>query len=64
MAPTMTKPAASYVVPSHTTQPCRDCDMFRSPRGCTLVKGDISPDGHCKYFERRDEGDRNALDKS
>lgn len=32
---------------------CKDCKMFREPRACTLVLGYISPEGHCRYFERK-----------
>jgi hypothetical protein len=34
---------------------CRHCTMFRAPDSCTLVKGDIHPDGHCRLFEAKDE---------
>ena len=34
---------------------CRHCTMFRPPHGCTSVQGTISQDGHCKYFEAKDE---------
>lgn len=30
---------------------CAACTMFRAPSSCTLVKGRISPDGLCDYFE-------------
>lgn len=32
---------------------CGLCTMFRPPRSCTAVAGDISPDGVCDYFKRR-----------
>ena len=32
---------------------CDDCTMFRKPDRCTLVIGKISPEGVCKYFERK-----------
>jgi len=30
---------------------CQLCTMFRQPMECTLVEGDISPEGHCKHFD-------------
>jgi hypothetical protein len=31
---------------------CGRCSMFRAPRDCTDVEGDISPDGWCNIFDR------------
>ena len=30
---------------------CLHCTMFRAPDSCTLVEGDIHPEGHCRFFE-------------
>jgi hypothetical protein len=32
---------------------CKNCSMFRVPDSCTLVRGDINPAGHCRYFKAR-----------
>ena len=32
---------------------CELCTMFRPPQDCTAVKGDISRNGVCDYFRRR-----------
>ena len=32
---------------------CKDCDMFRAPDRCTLVRGDIDPQATCKFWERK-----------
>ena len=32
---------------------CDGCSMFREPGSCTLVDGDISPDGWCRHWEKR-----------
>jgi DNA-binding winged helix-turn-helix (wHTH) protein len=32
---------------------CRNCSMFRSPGGCTVVQSPIRPGGLCDYFERK-----------
>ena len=33
---------------------CAMCSLFRPPRGCEVVAGDISPQGWCKFFELPD----------
>jgi hypothetical protein len=30
---------------------CGGCTMFRAPDRCTYVRGEISPNGHCRFFE-------------
>ena len=33
---------------------CRICTLFRPPRGCQVVAGDIAPLGWCKFFDLPD----------
>jgi hypothetical protein len=33
---------------------CAACSLFRPPRSCQVVAGDISPNGRCKYFDLPD----------
>jgi hypothetical protein len=33
---------------------CAACSLFRPPRSCEIVTGDISPDGWCKFFDLPD----------
>jgi hypothetical protein len=33
---------------------CAACTLFRPPRSCEVVQGDISPDGWCKFFDLPD----------
>jgi hypothetical protein len=33
---------------------CAGCSLFRKPRSCEVVEGDISPNGWCKYFDLPD----------
>jgi hypothetical protein len=33
---------------------CAACTLFRSPRSCRVVAGDISPNGWCKFFDLPD----------
>jgi hypothetical protein len=32
---------------------CDACSMFRPLDGCTLVKGSISPSGHCRFWRAK-----------
>lgn len=47
------KVVAHYVDHPVDGKRCADCSMFRAPRSCTAVLGDISPDGHCRYWAAR-----------
>lgn len=49
-AATMTQADAGYTM-TGAKERCRDCSMFRAPDACTLVRGDISPEGHCDYWQ-------------
>jgi len=33
---------------------CAACTLFRPPRACQFVAGDISPNGWCKFFDLPD----------
>jgi hypothetical protein len=33
---------------------CAACTLFRPPRSCEVVQGDISPSGWCKFFDLPD----------
>ena len=33
---------------------CAACTLFRPPRSCQIVQGDISPRGWCKFFDLPD----------
>jgi hypothetical protein len=33
---------------------CAACTLFRPPRSCQVVQGDISPSGWCKFFDLPD----------
>jgi hypothetical protein len=56
-----TKSAAHYQEHPAGTQKCSKCRMFRDTAAytvnvaptCTAVKGEISPDGWCRFFESR-----------
>jgi hypothetical protein len=33
---------------------CAACTLFRPPRACEAVQGDVSPRGWCKFFDLPD----------
>jgi hypothetical protein len=33
---------------------CAACALFRPPRSCVVVLGDISPNGWCRFFDLPD----------
>jgi len=33
---------------------CAACSLFRRPRSCEVVEGDIIPNGWCKFFDLPD----------
>jgi hypothetical protein len=33
---------------------CAACSLFRPPRSCEIVEGEISPRGWCKFFDLPD----------
>jgi hypothetical protein len=33
---------------------CAACSLFRRPRSCEVVEGDISPNGWCRFFDLPD----------
>lgn len=48
----ISKDEAGYKGQTIDSEHCSVCTMFRAPDGCTLVKGEIRPQGWCKFFER------------
>lgn len=45
------KKEAGYIKQSKTNEKCINCTMWRDPNRCSAVKGIISPDGWCEWFE-------------
>ncbi len=42
---------ADYTEDGSGDRRCRNCTMFQTPDSCTLVAGDVHPEGYCKFFE-------------
>jgi HK97 family phage portal protein len=63
------KADADYVDHPVAGEQCSGCTMFDAPNACSLVRGDISPGGHCRFFEAKEreepatssDDDRDAL---
>jgi len=34
-------------------QQCSNCSLFQEPNACTLVDGEISPAGWCKFWVKK-----------
>jgi hypothetical protein len=50
----MTKADADYQDRPKSGLTCAACQLFRPPRSCVIVQGDISPGGWCKFFDLPD----------
>ena len=50
----MTKAEADYQDDPKDGLACAACTLFRPPRACQIVEGDISPGGLCKFFDLPD----------
>jgi hypothetical protein len=50
----MSKAEAEYQDGPKNGFACAACTLFRPPRSCQVVQGDISPSGWCKFFDLPD----------
>ena len=50
----MSQAAAEYQDRPKNGLTCAACSLFRKPRSCEIVEGDISPAGWCKFFDLPD----------
>jgi hypothetical protein len=49
----MKQPAAAYQDTPKGDQQCSNCSLFQEPNECTLVEGNISPAGWCKFWVKK-----------
>lgn len=49
----ISKDEAEYQDKPIAGERCGGCSMFREPDSCTLVAGEISPHGHCRYWQAK-----------
>ena len=49
----MKQPAVAYQDTPKGDQQCSNCSLFQEPNECTLVEGNISPAGWCKFWVKK-----------
>ena len=49
----MAQKAVDYQPTPKNDQECSNCSLFQEPNSCTLVDGEISPKGWCKFWVKK-----------
>ncbi len=49
----MSTKAAGYQETPKDGASCADCALFKAPNACTLVDGNISPNGWCRFYSKK-----------
>jgi hypothetical protein len=49
----MAQKAVEYQGTPKGDQQCSNCSLFQEPNACTLVDGEISPTGWCKFWVKK-----------
>ena len=49
----MAQKAAEYQDTPKGDQECSNCSLFQEPNACTLIDGEISPKGWCKFWVKK-----------
>jgi hypothetical protein len=49
----MAQKAVEYQDTPKGDQQCSNCSLFQEPNACTLVDGEISPAGWCKFWVKK-----------
>ena len=49
----MSQPSVAYQDSPKGEQECSNCSLFQEPNACTLVDGEISPKGWCKFWVKK-----------
>jgi len=49
----MSQQSVAYQDSPKGDQQCNNCSLFQAPSGCTLVDGNISPTGWCKFWVKK-----------
>jgi hypothetical protein len=47
------QPSVGYQDSPKGDQQCSNCSLFQEPNGCTIVDGNISPAGWCKFWVKK-----------
>jgi hypothetical protein len=49
----MNQKSVAYQDTPKGDQKCSNCSLFQEPNACTLVDGDISPEGWCRFWVKK-----------
>jgi hypothetical protein len=49
----MKQPSVAYQDTPKGDQKCSNCSLFQEPNACTLVDGNISPEGWCRFWVKK-----------
>ena len=49
----MSLQAAGYQATPKGDQTCANCSLFKAPSSCILVDGNISPNGWCRFYRKK-----------
>ena len=49
----MSQPSVAYQDSPKGDQKCSNCSLFQEPNACTLVDGEISPAGRCRFWVKK-----------
>ena len=49
----MNQKSVAYQDTPKDDQQCSNCSLFQEPNACTLVDGEISPKGWCKFWVKK-----------
>ena len=49
----MAQKVAEYQDSPKGDQECSNCSLFQEPSACTLIDGEISPKGWCKFWVKK-----------
>ena len=49
----MSQKSVDYQDTPKNDQECSNCSLFQEPNSCTIVDGEISPKGWCKFWAKK-----------
>jgi hypothetical protein len=49
----MSQASVAYQDSPKGDQQCSNCSLFQEPNGCTIIDGNVSPEGWCKFWVKK-----------
>ena len=49
----MNQKSVAYQDSPKDDQKCSNCSLFQEPNGCTIVDGEVSPQGWCRFWAKK-----------